>query len=60
MKKLAWRFLYSVRIKKFLRLPWRMCWENSAAAIENLGDDWKTETPEDTADEEIHCWIYDK
>lgn len=56
MRKFIWKLRYALRISERSSMNFKFCWYCAVAGMENLGDDWKDESPVDSADDELSCW----
>jgi len=55
MKSLLWKIRYTIRIRRRACLPWRVAWEFSSSALENVNGD-TSECPIQAVEDEFDCW----
>ena len=56
MKRLIWKFRFALRIRTKSKAYWSFCFDCAEASLESLEDDWRDESPIDSADCEMSYW----
>lgn len=56
MKLFIWRFRYALRMSTKGYISFFYGWRGSLDCIDNIGDDWKEDSPIYCADEDMANW----